>query len=160
MVRLPFRKDPGELGESRQQAEKRFYQLEHRLEKNPEQKKQFTDFIKEYIELGRCEVLENPECEGESGYFLPPYCVLRPESSTTKLRVVFNASSKSSSGQSLNDLTMVGPTVQAGYVVRDNATLPHAPTADVPKMYWQVLVHKSDTKLQKKLWRDDQSQPL
>ncbi|KAH8354585.1 hypothetical protein KR059_008802, partial [Drosophila kikkawai] len=45
-------------------------------------------------------------------YFTPHHCVLKPESHTTKLRVVFDASTVTSSGKSLNDLLHTGPTVQ------------------------------------------------
>lgn len=45
-------------------------------------------------------------------YFIPHHAVLKASSSTTKLRVVFDASRKSSSGSSLNDILMIGPTIQ------------------------------------------------
>jgi len=37
----------------------------------------------------------------------------KPDSSTTKLRVVFDASAPSSTGKSLNNILRVGPTVQS-----------------------------------------------
>nr|XP_041630558.1 uncharacterized protein LOC121502008 [Drosophila kikkawai] len=43
-------------------------------------------------------------------YFIPHHCVLKPESSTTKLRVVFDASCKTTSNKSLNDILYAGPT--------------------------------------------------
>uniref|UniRef100_A0A8D8AXM8 (northern house mosquito) hypothetical protein n=1 Tax=Culex pipiens TaxID=7175 RepID=A0A8D8AXM8_CULPI len=46
-------------------------------------------------------------------YFLPHHAVVRPESSTTKLRVVFDASAKSSNGQSLNDQLLDPPDRQS-----------------------------------------------
>ncbi|XP_062541304.1 uncharacterized protein LOC134209334 [Armigeres subalbatus] len=47
VVRLPFRKEINALGISRPQAERRFYQLERRLDQNPEMKKQqFNDEAK------------------------------------------------------------------------------------------------------------------
>ncbi|XP_062713839.1 uncharacterized protein LOC134290676 [Aedes albopictus] len=45
-------------------------------------------------------------------YFLPHHAILRPDSTTTKLRIVFDASCKSGSGPSLNDILMTGPTIQ------------------------------------------------
>ncbi|XP_055527818.1 uncharacterized protein LOC129720381 [Wyeomyia smithii] len=45
-------------------------------------------------------------------YFLPHHAVYKESSSTTKIRVVFDASAKTTSGISLNDALEVGPTVQ------------------------------------------------
>lgn len=45
-------------------------------------------------------------------YHLPHHEVVKEDSLTTKTRDVFDASMKSSSGASLNDCPMVGPTVQ------------------------------------------------
>ncbi|KAH8295533.1 hypothetical protein KR054_004350, partial [Drosophila jambulina] len=46
-------------------------------------------------------------------YFIPHHCVLKPESSTTKLRVVFDASCKTTSKKLLNDMLYAGPIVQS-----------------------------------------------
>ena len=42
---------------------------------------------------------------------MPIHAVWKESSTTTKLRVVFDASAKSTSGSSLNDQFLVGPTV-------------------------------------------------
>lgn len=47
----------------------------------------------------------------EQVFYLPMHAVRKEESTTTKLRVVFDASAKSSTGISLNDTLLVGPTV-------------------------------------------------
>lgn len=61
-------------------------------------------------------------------YYLPNHGVLKPDSITTKLRVVFNGSSKTTSGNSLNDLMHTG----------ENLLL------DITKMYRQIKVHEDD----------------
>lgn len=163
VVRLPFRKDIGELGASRPQAEKRFYQLERRLDRDPETKKQYAEFIQQYIDLGHCRVLKDDEIGNvDVAYYLPHHCVYRPDSSTTKLRVVFDGSSKSSSGHSLNDLMMIGPPVQDMLfeILLRFRLYKYAFTADVPKMYRQVRLYNGDTRFQRILWRDDRSKPL
>lgn len=162
VVRLPFRKEIEELGASRQQAEKRFNHLERRLDQNPAQKKQYAEFIKEYVDLGHGRVLAETECGTQDGYFLPHHCVLRPDSSTTKLRVVFDASARSTTGHSLNDTMMIGPPVQDTLfeILLRFRLHKYAFTADVPKMYRQVRVSPEDTKFQRIVWRDDRSKPL
>jgi hypothetical protein len=95
--------------------------------------------------------LSSPIC------FLPHHYVLKLDSSTTKLRVVFDASCATSSGVSLNDILMVGPVVQQDLfdiIVRFRLKY-YAITADVEKMYRQIWVDPSDQQLQLIIWRDE-----
>lgn len=48
----------------------------------------------------------------EQKYFLPHHCVIREDSLTTKLCVVFDASMKTTTNYSLNDIMLKGWTVQ------------------------------------------------
>ena len=45
------------------------------------------------------------------GFYLPHHAVFKESSLTTKVRVVFDGSAKSSTGIPLNDTLMVGPTI-------------------------------------------------
>ena len=95
-------------------------------------------------------------------YYIPHHCVIRPESVSTKLRVVYDASAKTSSGQSLNDILLVGPTIQQDLIItllsfRLNK---FALTADISKMFRQFLVDDRDRVFQLILWRDDVHQQL
>ena len=72
--------------------------------------------------------------------------VIKESSSTTKLRVVFDASAKSSTGVSLNDTLLVGPTLYptlTDILVRFHS-YPIAISADIFKMYRAVELHPSD----------------
>ncbi|XP_053964222.1 uncharacterized protein LOC128867152 [Anastrepha ludens] len=95
-------------------------------------------------------------------YFLPHHCVLKEESTTTKLRVVFDGSAVSSSGYSLNDLLMTGPTIQPKLfnTLLRFRTFPIALTGDICKMYRCVRVSEPDSYLQCILWRDSPQQPV
>lgn len=87
----------------RQQALKRFYSLERKLNKNPQIKQ-------EYLELGHMRPLEKTnKTFSVPHFFLPHHAVFKENSSTTRLRVVFDASAKTSTNVSLNDVIMVGP---------------------------------------------------
>ncbi|XP_039304380.1 uncharacterized protein LOC120357605 [Solenopsis invicta] len=85
---------------------------------------------------------------------MPHHAVIKETSSTTKLRVVF-ASAKSKNGLSLNDILMVGPTIQDklfSHLIRFR-TYKYVITADIEKMYLQVLLHENDRRYQRILWR-------
>lgn len=92
-------------------------------------------------------------------YFLPHHAVLRPEKITTKIRVVFDASSSSASGCSLNNVLKVGPIVQSDlFTILLNFRLhKYAFTSDCEKMYCQVLIHPDDRIFQNIIWKDKDS---
>lgn len=46
------------------------------------------------------------------GFYMPHHAVLKESGNTTKLRVVFNASAKTTNGISFNDNLLIGPTIQ------------------------------------------------
>ena len=87
-------------------ARKRFLNLEKRFGKDSSLFNRYKLFIDEYVALGHARYipLELFNHNGNHKYFLPHHCVLRDQSPTTKLRVVFDASMKSSTGISLNDM--------------------------------------------------------
>ncbi|XP_055604218.1 uncharacterized protein LOC129752466 [Uranotaenia lowii] len=153
------------LGESRSQAERRFWSLECRLKSNPELKEEYSSFIHEYLELNHMrEVIaeEEGDISKPPPYYMPHHHVLRPESSTTKLRVVFDASATTTSGISLNQALMVGPVLQEDLVSIVLRFRLHriAIVADVAKMYRMINVVPEDRRLQRIVWRDSPDEPL
>ncbi|XP_055584771.1 uncharacterized protein LOC129737635 [Uranotaenia lowii] len=98
------------LGDSRATALRRLEGLERRFVRDSALKQQYCAFIREYIDMGHMiEVSEEPN---QLAYYMPHHPVQKPDSTTTKLRVVFDASCRTSTGISLNDALMVGPVVQ------------------------------------------------
>ncbi|XP_024893519.1 uncharacterized protein LOC112468532 [Temnothorax curvispinosus] len=161
IVRLPFNSRKCELGDSYQTAKKRLYSLERRLARDPQLREEYTDFLDEYERLDH--MTEIPVSDvAEEGYFIPHHPVFKRDSHTTKLRVVFNASSKSSTGVSLNDVLLAGPTLQEDMfsIVTRFRTHRYVLSADIEKMYRQVKVHPEDGKYQMILWRRNTEDPI
>lgn len=158
-VNIPMRESPERvLGDSYRYAHKCFLNLEKKLSKQPKLKQDYAAFIREYEELGHLTEIQAPDFH----YYLPHHAVIREQSESTKLRVVFNASFKTSSGKSFNCLQLVGPVVQDDLLsillrFRQNT---YVISADVTKMYRQIEVDKSQRHLQLILWRDEETQPL
>ncbi|XP_046143725.1 uncharacterized protein LOC123988305 [Osmia bicornis bicornis] len=112
IVQIPFNSQVERVGTSRQQAENRFKSIERKLSKQPQLREQYVQFMKEYEALGHMtristSIVEEPA----ANFYFPHHAVIREDSTTTKLRVVFDGSAKSSTGVSLNDTQKVGPTV-------------------------------------------------
>ncbi|CAK9797165.1 hypothetical protein ANTQUA_LOCUS1055 [Anthophora quadrimaculata] len=159
-VRLPFNERRNLLGESKAMALKRFYSLERKLQRDSELGKQYAEFLKEYVQLGHMtEVSDDRDSEG---YYLPHHAVIKDSSATTKVRVVFDASAKSSSGISLNDSLLTGPTIQDSLfaIIIRFRTYAYVFTADIEKMFRQIKIHHEDRKFQKILWRDSMDKPV
>ena len=159
-VRLPFKKSPQCLGNSFDMAKRRFLSIEKRLERDSLLKSMYIEFMDEYQTLRHM----SPYTGSLTGlnYVIPHHCVLRPQSTTTKLRVVFDASARSSSNFSLNDILMVGPTIQQDLITTLFSFRMHkyALAADISKMYRQFQIDKRDAKFQLILWRNNKDDEL
>ncbi|XP_063989071.1 uncharacterized protein LOC135168622 [Diachasmimorpha longicaudata] len=94
--------------------------------------------------------------------FLPYHVVIKDSSSTTKHRIVNNASAKTSTGVSLNDCLMVGAVVQDGSFEIALRFREHQIVllADIEKMYKQIRLHPDDAQYQLILWRENENDRL
>ena len=85
--------------------------------------------------------------------------MFKDSSSTTKLRVVFDGSAKTTSGISLNDRLMVGPKIQKDlFSILIRFRMYHvALSADIAEMYRQVQLDTEDTDYHRLLWKEPNS---
>lgn len=161
VVKLPVRDNLVDLGDSFNSAMKRFLLLEKRLVRQPELYQQYNSFINEYYKLNHMREVTDNSSELQP-YYMPHHAVIKPSSTTTKVRVVFAASMKSSSGLSLNNVLMVGPTVQSDLLSIVLRLRLHkiVMIADITKMYRQIKVDESDVHLQRILWRSSSKEDI
>ncbi|XP_062533994.1 uncharacterized protein LOC134203021 [Armigeres subalbatus] len=93
IVRLPLKQNALlHLGDNRRSAIRRLHLVEGRLTSNPELGGHYRNFMQEYEELGHMKLVRDYENPPSPCYHLPHHAVLREDSTTTKLRVVFDAS--------------------------------------------------------------------
>ncbi|XP_041984084.1 uncharacterized protein LOC121736766 [Aricia agestis] len=153
-VAIPMKQDfEKHLGNSRPKAIAQLYNLERKMAKNTEFSESYTQFMREYLSLGHMKPVTK---KVEPSYYLPHHGVLKADSTTTKLRTVFNASSKTSTGYSLNDLMLQGPNLQSDLHSLILSWRKHkiVITADLEKMFRQFFVRECDQHLQRIVWRD------
>ena len=164
VVEMPFVKPTPRLGESYQHALTRFEAQERRLHHNANLRDQYRDFINEFKSLGHLEKVPDEEINNgcQNRFYLPHHAVLKESSTTTKLRVVFDGSAKTSTGTSLNDILLVGPTLQPDIfdlLIRFRQYM-IGMTADVAKMSRQIALAPNAKPFHRILWRDEPTQKI
>ncbi|XP_039303433.1 uncharacterized protein LOC120357334 [Solenopsis invicta] len=158
IVKLPVKEHLiSKLGDSQAAALKRLFSLERRFRRDPQLKLQYSQFIDEYLSLGHMRLINALPEERSVNFYLPHHCVYKVTDQSSKLRVVFDASCKTISGISLNDALMVGPVIQQelASILTRLRIFQYVISADIIKMYRQILVDPSQTSLQRILWRSD-----
>lgn len=136
------------LGDSRQQATRRFHALERRFRRQPSLKEEYVQFMEDYEQRGHMSLVSPNILEEKDICFIPHQPVLRPDSLTTKLRVVFDASAKTDNNHSLNDMLMAGPNLlnELIHILLRFRTYNFVITGDIAMMFRQVLVAQADRK--------------
>ena len=150
IVRLPRHQPPLELGCSRDQAVRRFQQNYKSLDKKGKWE-QFRDAVDEYATLQHAEEVPAAsltKAEAEC-FYMPMQGITKETSTTTKLRVVFDASAKTSSGNSLNNILLRGPTqypLISTVLIKFRQHL-IGMSSDISKMFREIGFHEDDRDL-------------
>uniref|UniRef100_A0A8D9F1P1 Integrase catalytic domain-containing protein n=1 Tax=Cacopsylla melanoneura TaxID=428564 RepID=A0A8D9F1P1_9HEMI len=160
VVALPFCEDPSVLGNSYNSAKKRFLTLEGKLDKDPEALIGYQNAMQDLLDKGYME-----KCKDQNdltGYFIPHRAVVKPDSVSTKIRIVYDASAKTTSSKSLNDILHAGPTLYNDLfgILLNFRLFPCAINGDITKMFLQIMVTENDCKYQKLIYRFHKDDPL
>ncbi|XP_076298333.1 uncharacterized protein LOC143217679 [Lasioglossum baleicum] len=160
IVRLPFKRIPENLGNSRSQALRVLTRQEKRFSNDSTLQNAYVSFMKEYENLGHMHRAADTNPDQNRVYYLPHLCVIRESSSSTKYRVVFNGSQQTDRGISLNDCLHEGPKLLTDLsdVITRWRVFKFVFSADVSKMFRQILVHPEDQDFQRILWRNSRGE--
>ena len=163
-IQYPWIKDPHELPNNFPAAFSQLKTTEKRLKKLGESHSQAYDLqVNDMINRGIAKKLTSQELSSYQGpvHYIPHHEVMKPDSKSTPIRIVFNSSS-SYMGHKLNDYWAKGPNMmndllgvlvrfRQGYVAMAN---------DIAKMYNTVRLSPLDQSTHRFLWRNfDQSKP-
>lgn len=160
LLRLPLKPEVDSIGETLNMATMRFLSVERRLQKDEALRNAYIMFMEEYEKAGHMvKVANEEERQITKLFYLPHHPILKASSLTTKLRVVFDASAKSSTGIALNDVLMRGPTIQDELfsILLRFRKHQYVITADIEKMFRQIAIHPEDQDLQRIVWRPSPS---
>ncbi|XP_036346433.1 uncharacterized protein LOC118755714 [Rhagoletis pomonella] len=158
VVELPLKPDVL-LGDSRSYAVRSLLRIERRLARDDDLRLRYNEFMQELLDMNHMELA--PESTNQM-FYMPHHPVVKDSSVTTKMRVVFNASAKTATGNSLNDALFVGPQLQQDLfsILTRFRTHRHAVASDIAKMYRQICVAPEHIDLQRIVWRRDPTLPI
>lgn len=156
-VKLPWKQGHDTLPSNYANSLSRMKGQIKRLGKEPEILEEYDSIIKEQLRSGVIEKVAELEGAGKVHY-LPHQAVIRKDAETTKLRIVYDASSKEGKkGTSLNDCLHTGPSLNPLLFdilvrFRENRV---ALVGDIEKAFLNVSVDVNDRDCLSFLWVDD-----
>ncbi|XP_064464869.1 uncharacterized protein LOC135376198 [Ornithodoros turicata] len=154
-VSLPWKTGSATLRDNQEVAERRLRSLMKRLRSNKTLLLEYDCAMRKYLNDGHAEVVtEAEQAPTEHIYYMPHQAVVRENSTTTKLRVVFDASSHAPGTASLNAHLEKGPkqnTELLPLLLRFR-TVKVALVADIAKAFLQIVVREEDRDALRFLW--------
>ena len=152
-VSLPWREGIGPLSDNFGQSFQRLRNLCNRFVKDPELYDEYEAVMSDQIEQGVLErVPAVPPAVGDS-YYLPHHPVVRRDHASTKVRIVFDASSKIV-GPSLNSALHEGPSLIAELfqILMRFRLHKVAVIADIEKAFLNIEINELDRDFLRCLW--------
>ncbi|GFW71382.1 DUF1758 domain-containing protein [Trichonephila clavipes] len=163
VVKLQIYRDSSRLSNTKGVAFSRLLAMERRFQVDKDFERQYKNFMIEYESLGHMIPVENNvESMDSKIYFLPHHAVMKGDSVSTKLRVVFDGTCKPSNGNSLNSILGIGKMLQPDlFTILVKFRLNEiAFSADIQQIYRQILVDQEDQNFQCIAWRESKDSPI
>ena len=148
----PWIRNPKELPDNKRAAMGMLISMEKRLAKNPEHTTVYQRQIEDMVHRGVAKRLTQENVESYRG---PHHEVMKPDSKSTPVRIVFN-SSANYMGHTLNDYWAKGPDLLNNLLTvlvrfREDEV---AMMGDIKKMYHSVKIGMVEQHTHRFLWRD------
>lgn len=155
-VSLPWKEAHPALPTHYDLSLKRLTGLLRRLRQSPDVLQRYDAVIKEQLEKGIVEVVDDARSQGNAIHYLPHHPVIREDKLTTKVRVVYDASAKTS-GPSLNECLYAGPKFEQHIldILLRFRLYKTALAADIEKAFLMISVTPGDRDVLRFLWVDD-----
>ncbi|KAK6728321.1 hypothetical protein RB195_005764 [Necator americanus] len=166
-VRLLYKDNHPPLPDNRNIAVKRLHSVINMLRNNADLLRNYDNTLRDQQKLGIIEEIPNEQNsvqikKGKILHYISHQPVLTPHKETTKLRIVFNASSHYRECPSLNDILHQGPFILPelyGLLIRFRIPT-YVTVSDVEKAFLQVRLHEQDRDAARFLWLRNLESPV
>ena len=162
MVTWPWKDQVPDLPQNYQLAVGRLRSTLQKLLKSPALLEQYDDIIQEQLRRGIIERVTDSSEEGSVKHYISHHPVITPSKSTTKVRIVYNASAKTRKDDlSLNDCLYRGPVMLPslyGLLIRFRI-FPIGIVADIEKAFLNVGLQNHERDVTRFLWLKNPVKP-
>ncbi len=158
-VSLPWKEHHPPLPDHLELCRKRLTSLIKRLRQTPQLLAEYNTIIQDQLDKGMVEAVAQPMLtDSDQVHYIPHHGVVRQDKATSKLRIVYDASARST-GPSLNDCLYTGPKFgQSIFDILLRFRLHQvALTGDIEKAFHMVSVQERDRDALRFLWVADPS---
>ena len=155
-ARLPWKPDHCAVPTNQDLAMARLYSTTRKLEKI-NKLEEYHQVMLEQVEEGILEEIPDKPT-GAVVHYIPHQPVIREEAESTRLRIVYDCSARSSSqGPSLNDCLETGPSLQPHIfdILLRNRLQKYCITGDVKNAFLQIKLNPVDRDAQRLFWYDN-----
>ena len=152
-IGMPWKRNKHSLPNNYSMALHRLQNTEKKLQRSPELAEVYTKILQTYEKKGYIHKVPRKGRGPDQLWYLPHFPVLRPDKSTTKTRIVFDASAKFN-GMSFNDVVLQGPKLQNDLftVLLRLRRDPVALMCEIKEMYLQIKLKQDDQPYHRFLW--------
>ncbi|XP_064464132.1 uncharacterized protein LOC135375332 [Ornithodoros turicata] len=155
VVRFP--RDPGKsslLGDNKALAVQRLQRITKKLLSDEAVMDEYDSTIRQYLKNDHAERVADPAVVSGPLYYMAHHAVIRRDRETTKVRIVFDASSKAPGCLSLNETLHAGPNLSPDVLelLLQFRAFRIAVTPDVEKAFLQILLEEADRDWLRFLW--------
>ncbi|XP_046141252.1 uncharacterized protein LOC123987702 [Osmia bicornis bicornis] len=162
VVQLPLKSDlPRVSAETRRMAMGSLAHTHRKFTRDPKLASAYREFMRTYEALGHMTRVPADESVNSRSWYLPHHAVVQSTPAQYKVRVVFDASRRTHDQYRLNDFLMSGPPLQQdlSLVLLNWRRYKYVFTADIVKMFRQILVVPRDQELQRIVWAPSPEEP-
>ncbi|GBO32569.1 hypothetical protein AVEN_45163-1 [Araneus ventricosus] len=147
-TKLLWKDDQSGLNNNYEIAKKLLFNLNDKFKRDKNLYLNYKEIIQQQLKDG---IVEYANCKPNNtypGYFMPHHVVIREQKETTKVRICFDASSKSKGQVSLNDLLYSGPNLNPELlrIVLKFRIGKIAMCADIQRAFLEIGIKENDRK--------------
>ncbi len=161
-VTWPWKDKDPDLPSNYKLAKHRFRSIAKKFKKRPDLLKKYDEIIQTQLKLGIIEEVTPDTPEGPLKHYIPHHPVETPSKTTTKVRVVYDASAKSrKENRSLNECLYPGPVLLqdlCGLLLRFRLKR-LACVADIEKAFLNIGLQIDDRDVTRFFWFKDPTNP-